>query len=214
VEDQTRSLSEVAGLMGVSERTVRRWIKAGRLKAYKPGRDYRIPEAGLRAFIEESEISPKAQAPLQLELEESRGADEERPMKIVRPEQLKEHIARMEGLRRQRKHEMDMLEHERRYDPVAWRYSTELAEEGLTRRYKQEGVLEFVEMVNRGWLADDETRRLCQIFVRELDALKHLTNEARVVAQVADSQTTYEGVKSISGAEALLRDNDTQHEGT
>jgi excisionase family DNA binding protein len=64
VEDQTRSLSEVAGLMGVSERTVRRWIKAGRLKAYKPGRDYRIPEAGLRTFIEESEISPKAQSSL------------------------------------------------------------------------------------------------------------------------------------------------------
>jgi excisionase family DNA binding protein len=64
VEDQTQSLSEVAGLMGVSERTVRRWIKSGRLKAYKPGRDYRIPETGLRAFIEESEVSPKAQAPL------------------------------------------------------------------------------------------------------------------------------------------------------
>jgi excisionase family DNA binding protein len=62
VEDQTRSLSEVAGLMGVSERTVRRWIKSGRLKAYKPGRDYRIPESGLRTFIEESEISSKAQA--------------------------------------------------------------------------------------------------------------------------------------------------------
>ncbi len=67
MEDQTRSLSEVAGLMGVSERTVRRWIKAGRLKAYKPGRDYRIPETGLRAFIEESEISPKEPAPPSLE---------------------------------------------------------------------------------------------------------------------------------------------------
>ena len=67
MEDQTRSLSEVAGLMGVSERTVRRWIKAGRIKAYKPGRDYRIPETGLRAFIEESEISPKDQAPPSLE---------------------------------------------------------------------------------------------------------------------------------------------------
>jgi excisionase family DNA binding protein len=61
--------------MGVSERTVRRWIKAGRLKAYKPGRDYRIPEAGLRVFIEESEISPKDPAPLQLELEEQGGAN-------------------------------------------------------------------------------------------------------------------------------------------
>jgi excisionase family DNA binding protein len=62
VEEQTRSLSEVAGLMGVSERTVRRWIKSGRLKAYKPGRDYRIPESGLREFIEESEVSPKEPA--------------------------------------------------------------------------------------------------------------------------------------------------------
>jgi|SRR5215212_2455515 len=66
--------------MGVSERTVRRWIKSGRLKAYKPGRDYRIPETGLRAFIEESEISPKAPAPPSLEpsfndvLEEERRA--------------------------------------------------------------------------------------------------------------------------------------------
>lgn len=68
MEDQTRSLSEVAGLMGVSDRTIRRWIKAGKLKAYKPGRDYRIPETGLRAFIEESEISPKVLAsPFQLE---------------------------------------------------------------------------------------------------------------------------------------------------
>ena len=64
MEEQTRSLSEVAGLMGVSERTVRRWIKSGRLKAYKPGRDYRIPESGLQAFVEESEISPKVPAPL------------------------------------------------------------------------------------------------------------------------------------------------------
>lgn len=63
MEDRTRSLSEVAGLMGVSERTVRRWIKAGRLKAYKPGRDYRIPESALQAFIEESEVSPKVVAP-------------------------------------------------------------------------------------------------------------------------------------------------------
>jgi excisionase family DNA binding protein len=43
----------------VSERTVRRWIKAGKLKATRPGRDYRIPESALRELVEESEISPK-----------------------------------------------------------------------------------------------------------------------------------------------------------
>ena len=45
--------------MGVSERTVRRWIKSGKLRAYKPGRDYRIPESAVREFVEDSEISPK-----------------------------------------------------------------------------------------------------------------------------------------------------------
>jgi excisionase family DNA binding protein len=60
MEDRQLSLSDVAGLMGVSERTVRRWIKAGKLRAFKPGRDYRIPESAVRTFVEESEISPKA----------------------------------------------------------------------------------------------------------------------------------------------------------
>jgi excisionase family DNA binding protein len=67
MEDRQLSLSEVAGLMGVSERTVRRWIKAGKLRAYKPGRDYRIPEGGLRQFIAESEISPKGESRSSLE---------------------------------------------------------------------------------------------------------------------------------------------------
>ena len=55
MEDRQLSLAEVAGVMGVSERTVRRWIKSGKLRAYKPGRDYRIPESALRAFVEESQ---------------------------------------------------------------------------------------------------------------------------------------------------------------
>jgi excisionase family DNA binding protein len=96
MEDQTRSLSEVAGLMGVSERTVRRWIKGGRLKAYKPGRDYRIPEAGLQAFIEESEISPKAQAPLLPFETPTPGAEDALIAKIV--EITDRYISRSDGL--------------------------------------------------------------------------------------------------------------------
>jgi excisionase family DNA binding protein len=78
MQERTLSLSEVAGLMGVSERTIRRWIKAGKLRAYKPGRDYRIPESALRQFVEESEITPKVQAPPSLfnNLEEERRSHE------------------------------------------------------------------------------------------------------------------------------------------
>jgi excisionase family DNA binding protein len=74
MEDRNLSLSAVAGTLGVSERTVRRWIKAGKLRAYRPGRDYRIPESALRELVEESEVtSPKDLSP-RLPLEE-RGAE-------------------------------------------------------------------------------------------------------------------------------------------
>jgi excisionase family DNA binding protein len=67
MEDQHFSLSEVAIGLRVSERTVRRWIKAGKLKAYKPGRDFRIPESAVRELVERGEVSPKAQAARLLE---------------------------------------------------------------------------------------------------------------------------------------------------
>lgn len=43
----------VADRMGVSERTVFRWIKTGRLKAFRMGRVLRIREAELIDFIDE-----------------------------------------------------------------------------------------------------------------------------------------------------------------
>jgi excisionase family DNA binding protein len=81
MEDRQLSLSEVAGLMGVSERTVRRWIKSGKLRAYKPGRDYRIPESAVRQLVVESEVSPKVLAPPSL----FNGLEEERRLRYLRP---------------------------------------------------------------------------------------------------------------------------------
>jgi excisionase family DNA binding protein len=78
MEDRQLALSEVAGLMGVSERTVRRWIKSGKLRAYKPGRDYRIPESAVREFVEDSEISPKANRRSSLEPSLFNGLEDER----------------------------------------------------------------------------------------------------------------------------------------
>jgi excisionase family DNA binding protein len=81
MEERHLSLTEVAGLMGVSERTVRRWIKSGKLRAYKPGRDYRIPESGLREFVEESEVSPKGIAPPSLQRSFNGLLEEERRLR-------------------------------------------------------------------------------------------------------------------------------------
>jgi excisionase family DNA binding protein len=76
VEERHYSLSEVARILGKSERTVRRWIKLGTLRAYKPGRDYLIPESALRELLEGSEV-PKAEPPLPFnQVAEERGGVE------------------------------------------------------------------------------------------------------------------------------------------
>ena len=69
------TLKEARGELGVSERTIHRWIKSGKLKSYKPGRDHRIPESAIRKVIEESEVYPKVQASLWPEEEPGRRAD-------------------------------------------------------------------------------------------------------------------------------------------
>ena len=72
MEERHLSLSDVARHMGRSERTVRRWIKAGKLTAYKPGRDYMIPESAVQEFVKGSEVYPKGlEPPLPFEPETS-----------------------------------------------------------------------------------------------------------------------------------------------
>jgi excisionase family DNA binding protein len=48
----------------VSDQTVRRWVKAGELAAYKPGKEYRIKGSDLEEFLKTREVSPKVQSPL------------------------------------------------------------------------------------------------------------------------------------------------------
>lgn len=76
-EDRLLSTEEVAERLQVDEQTVRRWIKSGKLEAFKPGREWRIPPTAFEALLE-SYSSPKVTGPAQqLELEQ-RGADEDR----------------------------------------------------------------------------------------------------------------------------------------
>jgi excisionase family DNA binding protein len=94
MEDRQLSLSEVAGLMGVSERTVRRWIKSGMLRAFKPGRDYRIPESAVRDLVKRSEISPKAGRRSSLEPMLFNGLEEERRAKLAELESFVRYAVR------------------------------------------------------------------------------------------------------------------------
>jgi excisionase family DNA binding protein len=46
------TVSEVAALLAVSTRTIRRWVATGELLAHKFGRQVRISETHLKVFVE------------------------------------------------------------------------------------------------------------------------------------------------------------------
>ena len=54
------SLAQVADVLGVSRNTVYRWVKAGKMPAYRIGAGYRIRPADLEAYAAERFISVKA----------------------------------------------------------------------------------------------------------------------------------------------------------
>ncbi|MDP9479767.1 MAG: helix-turn-helix domain-containing protein [Actinomycetota bacterium] len=68
------TLQEAADTLGVSEQTARRWVKSGKLKAYRPGLRYLIPASAIQELLEEE--APKAAAPPSPEPE--RDPEEER----------------------------------------------------------------------------------------------------------------------------------------
>lgn len=45
------TLKEVQEILGVTQRTLYRWIDAGSLKAFKAGRTWRVSEEALQDFI-------------------------------------------------------------------------------------------------------------------------------------------------------------------
>ncbi len=65
------ALQEVAEALGVDVQTVRRWIHDGKLRAFKPGKEYRVREADLEEFLQAREVRPKDVAP-PLRVEERR----------------------------------------------------------------------------------------------------------------------------------------------
>lgn len=52
IEDALLTLREVAGLLRVSEKTVRRWVAAGKLPCMRAGRVLRFLPADLFRFVE------------------------------------------------------------------------------------------------------------------------------------------------------------------
>jgi excisionase family DNA binding protein len=72
-DERLLSLEDVANRLQVSDQSVRRWIKAGKLTAYKPGLEWRIRPSDLEDFLQ-ARSYPKVQAPLPESSEERRSA--------------------------------------------------------------------------------------------------------------------------------------------
>ncbi len=53
------TLDEVASELHTSPRTLRDWVKRGRLPAYKVGREWRIEATDLEAFLAASRVVPE-----------------------------------------------------------------------------------------------------------------------------------------------------------
>lgn len=54
---------EAGQRLGVSDRTIKRWIEAGKLSGIRPGKAYMIPESSIGELLEESKVGKKASAP-------------------------------------------------------------------------------------------------------------------------------------------------------
>lgn len=50
--EERLSLREAADALGISEVSARRWVKSGKLKAYKPGLKYLIPASAIEELLE------------------------------------------------------------------------------------------------------------------------------------------------------------------
>lgn len=54
--EKLMTVSHVAEILSVSDRTVRNWVQSGALKAYRFGREYKITQTDLNEFIKQSEV--------------------------------------------------------------------------------------------------------------------------------------------------------------
>jgi excisionase family DNA binding protein len=75
----------IADELSVDVQTVRRWIQSGKLRAFKPGKEYRVREADLEEFLAAREVRPKARGRSSQELSLLDGLEaDERPLRYLR----------------------------------------------------------------------------------------------------------------------------------
>jgi excisionase family DNA binding protein len=79
-----RDVHGIAEELGVDVQTVRRWIQSGKLRAFKPGKEYRVREEDLEEFLAAREVRPKAPRRSPYEPSLLNGLEEERRLRYLR----------------------------------------------------------------------------------------------------------------------------------
>ena len=61
IEPKLLTPAQIAEALQLSESTITRWLRKGRLRGFKVGKDWRVSTADLNAFLEEkANVPPKA----------------------------------------------------------------------------------------------------------------------------------------------------------
>jgi excisionase family DNA binding protein len=198
VEERHFSLSEVARILGKSERTIRRWIKLGRLRAYRPGRDYLIPESALRELMEESEV-PKVAPPLPFEEPEAAQAQRRTPTE----KELQEATENLERLIAQRRAAIER-----------WQEAgIDALEEATCGAFEMDRANEQIYRDLQAWGADEVIKRRDTLPAEDSEAayqrvnafgrLLGVTAEARNVAAELSNQASREAAAGLVRLEEI-----------
>lgn len=59
MQEKTYTINEVAAMLQVNRKTVRKLIESGKLAAFRVGREYRITLDALRDYIHREQVVPK-----------------------------------------------------------------------------------------------------------------------------------------------------------
>ena len=174
------SLAEAAERLGISERTARRWINSGKLRAYKPGRDYRIPESAIREAVEGSEVRPKVSAPPSQEklFENGRIEEERREALEILFDNLRIHLTGT----------ADRWIHEAETGLLLWSEDAAIVfgiEVNSQARHLYGFVSEALEPALEGLLSGTLTLRGEQR--KLIQAVEHLTKAVETVNEAADA---------------------------
>lgn len=200
-------IPEVARRLDVSEPTVRRMVKSGKLPSVFVGGAYRVSEQDLEDYLQSARVQPgKAPGPAQLEQELS-GADEER--RLPTAEEMDEVTAflvrlikqRLANINRWREIGIDALEEA----TFGW-VDMNMANDQISRELQERGT---DEVINQGSArAEDLKAALRQTDV--FGSLLGIAADARIVVGELSEQATKEGARTVEAIEDLLmatRDN-------